>query len=103
MQTLLLAGVVINALFTAIVLMAVAMAEPTKMFGMLAWLMGSLSTADYATVGLLALWSVAGLALLISRAPQLNLLTLGDESARSLGRSSGEHFSLDRGGSNRDP
>ncbi len=84
-QTLLLAGVVINAVFTAIVLMAVAMAEPTKMFGMLAWLMGSLSTADYATVGLLAVWCAIGLTLLISRAPQLNLLTLGDESARSLG------------------
>jgi iron complex transport system permease protein len=84
-QTLLLAGVVINAIFSALVLFAVAMVEPTRLFGLLSWLMGSIGSADYRIVGLLLIYSVVGVALLISRAEQLNLLTLGDESAKSLG------------------
>jgi len=84
-QTLLLAGVVINAIFSALVLFAVALVEPSRLFGLLSWLMGSIGSADYRIVGLLFLYSLVGLILLLGRAEQLNLLTLGDESARSLG------------------
>jgi len=84
-QTLLLAGVVINAIFSALVLFAVAMVEPSRLFGLLSWLMGSIGSADYRIVGLLSVYSLIGLLLLMSRAEQLNLLTLGDESAQSLG------------------
>ena len=84
-QTLLLAGVVINAVFSALVLFAVAMVEPSRLFGLLSWLMGSIGSADYRIVGLLAVYSAVGLFFLISRADQLNLLSLGEESAQSLG------------------
>jgi len=84
-QTLLLAGVVINAIFSALVLFAVAMVEPSRLFGLLSWLMGSIGSADYRIVGLLFVYSLAGLLFLIGKAEQLNLLTLGDESAQSLG------------------
>jgi iron complex transport system permease protein len=84
-QTLLLAGVVINAIFSALVLFAVAMVEPSRLFGLLSWLMGSIGSADYRIVGLLFLYSLIGLLLLFGKAEQLNLLTLGDESAKSLG------------------
>jgi iron complex transport system permease protein len=84
-QTLLLAGVVINAIFSALVLFAVAMVEPTRLFGLLSWLMGSIGSADYRIVGLLFVYSLVGVLLLMSQAEQLNLLTLGDESAKSLG------------------
>lgn len=84
-QTLLLAGVVINAIFSALVLFAVAMVEPSRLFGLLSWLMGSIGSADYRIVGVLFVYGLAGLVLLIGRAEQLNLLTLGDESAKSLG------------------
>jgi iron complex transport system permease protein len=84
-QTLLLAGVVINAIFSSLVLLVVAMVDPTRLFGLLSWLMGSIGSADYRIVGLLFGYSLIGVLLLISRAEQLNLLTLGDESAKSLG------------------
>ena len=84
-QTLLLAGVVINAIFSALILLVIAMVDPIRMFGLLSWLMGSIGSADYRIVGLLFLYSLVGLVVLIRRAEQLNLLTLGDESARSLG------------------
>jgi len=84
-QTLLLAGVVINAIFSALVLFAVAMVEPSRLFGLLSWLMGSIGSADYRIVGLLFVYSLIGLLLLFGKAEQLNLLTLGDESAKSLG------------------
>lgn len=84
-QTLLLAGVVINAIFSALVLFAVAMVEPSRLFGLLSWLMGSIGSADYRIVGLLFVYSLVGLLLLFGKAEQLNLLTLGDESAKSLG------------------
>ena len=84
-QTLLLAGVVVNAVFSALILLVIALVDPVRVFGLLSWLMGSIGSADYRIVGLLFIYSLAGVLLLISRAEQLNLLTLGDESARSLG------------------
>jgi iron complex transport system permease protein len=84
-QTLLLAGVVINAVFSALVLFAVAMVEPSRLFGLLSWLMGSIGSADWRVTGLLFVYSLVGLLLLVGRADQLNALAMGEESARSLG------------------
>ncbi len=83
--TLLLAGVVLNAIFSAFIMFLTSVADPNRAFGMYAWLMGSLTGPDFSTLGVLALYLGMGLIVLGTQAQSLNLLTLGEETARSLG------------------
>ena len=83
--TLLLAGVVLNAIFSAFIMFLTSIAEPNRVFGMYAWLMGTLTGPDWSTLGILVLYLGAGLFILGRHAQSLNLLTLGEETARSLG------------------
>ena len=83
--TLLLAGVVLNAIFSAFIMFLTSVAEPNRAFGMYAWLMGSLTGPDFSTLGVLTLYLGIGLMVLVTQAQSLNLLTLGEETARSLG------------------
>ncbi|MGP0595021.1 FecCD family ABC transporter permease [Nitrospira sp. T9] len=83
--TLLLAGVVLNAIFSAFIMFLTSVADPNRAFGMYAWLMGSLTGPDYSTLGVLGLYLGMGLVILATQAQSLNLLTLGEETARSLG------------------
>ena len=84
-HTLLLGGVVLNAIFSALILFLTSLADPYKASGMYAWLMGSLTGPDFQTVLVLAVYLLFGVAVLVSQASALNLLTLGEEAARSLG------------------
>jgi iron complex transport system permease protein len=83
--TLLLAGVVLNAIFSAFIMFLTSIADPNRAFGMYAWLMGTLTGPDWSTLGILVLYLGAGLVILGIHAQSLNLLTLGEETARSLG------------------
>lgn len=83
--TLLLAGVVLNAIFSAFIMFLTSIAEPNRAFGMYAWLMGTLTGPNWTTLGMLALYLGAGLFVLGRHAQSLNLLTLGEETSRSLG------------------
>jgi iron complex transport system permease protein len=83
--TLLLTGVVLNAIFSAFIMFLTSIADPNRAFGMYAWLMGSLTGPDWSTLGILVLYLGMGLILLGMHAQSLNLLTLGEETARSLG------------------
>ena len=83
--TLLLAGVVLNAIFSAFIMFLTSIADPNRAFGMYAWLMGSLTGPDWSTLGMLVVYLGVGLAILGMHAQSLNLLTLGEETARSLG------------------
>ena len=83
--TLLLAGVVLNAIFSAFIMFLTSIADPNRAFGMYAWLMGTLTGPDWPTLGILLLYLGAGLIMLGMHAQSLNLLTLGEETARSLG------------------
>ncbi len=83
--TLLLAGVVLNAIFSAFIMFLTSIADPNRAFGMYAWLMGTLTGPDWPTLGILVLYLGVGLVILGMHAQSLNLLTLGEETARSLG------------------
>jgi iron complex transport system permease protein len=83
--TLLLAGVILSAIFSALIMFLTSVSEPNRAFGMYAWLMGSLTGPDYSTLGILVVYLGMGLLVLASQAQSLNLLTMGEEAARSLG------------------
>jgi iron complex transport system permease protein len=84
-HTLLLAGVILNAVFSALIMFITSMMDPNRSFGMMAWLMGTLSGPDYPALLSLATYLGAGTFILFRQAGALNVLTLGEESAKSLG------------------
>ncbi len=84
-QTLLLAGVIINAMLSALILFITSLSDSTSAFRLFFWLMGSLATLGY--TGLLALlgYVTVGMVLLFGQARHLNVLSLGEEPAQGLG------------------
>ena len=84
-HTLLLAGVILNAIFSALLMFITSMMEPNRSFGMMSWLMGTLTAPEYPALLILAGYLAAGVLILFRQAGSLNVLTLGEESARSLG------------------
>lgn len=84
-HSLLLAGVILNAILTALIMFITSIMEPNRSAGLMAWLMGSLTAPGYPALGVFLLYMVVVLAILIRKAHVLNLLTLGEDTARSLG------------------
>jgi iron complex transport system permease protein len=84
-QTLLLAGVIINAILSALILFITSLSDSTSAFRLFFWLMGSLATLGYAGLLALAVYVILGTILLFAQGRHLNLLSLGEEPAQGLG------------------
>ncbi len=84
-HSVLLAGVILNAIFSALIMFITSIMEPNRSFGMMAWLMGSLTAPAYPVLIALAGYLLVGLVLLLKQVRVLNILALGEEPARSLG------------------
>ncbi len=84
-HSLLLAGVILNAIFSALIMFVTSIMEPNRSVGTMTWLMGTLTAPSYPALAVLTLYLMGGLFLLFKQARRLNILTLGEESARSLG------------------
>jgi len=78
-----LAGSALSAGFGAIVSLLLTLAPAAQVHGMLFWLLGDLSGASDPLAAWLVLAVVA--TAVQTRAPQLDILTLGEDKARSLG------------------
>ena len=84
-HSVLLAGVILNAIFSALIMFITSIMEPNRSFGMMAWLMGSLTAPAYPVLIALSAYLLVGLVLLGKHVRVLNILALGEEPARSLG------------------
>lgn len=84
-RVLLLAGVVVGAFFNAVILLLLSLADIETFRSAVFWMMGSLAAATWATVGLLAIYLLPGLAGLLALARPLNLMAVGEETALYLG------------------
>ena len=84
-HSLLLAGVILNAIFSALIMFITSIMEPNRSFGMMTWLMGTLTAPDFPTLSVLSLYLLVGLFVLFKQARVLNILALGEDTARSLG------------------
>jgi iron complex transport system permease protein len=83
---LLLVGIAVSALFDALLGLVKVVADPlSKLPSITYWLLGGLSGASWSTLAPLAALSVLGLGFLVLVRWRLNLLTLGDDEAASLG------------------
>ena len=84
-RMLLMAGVVVGAFCTAAIMVMLATAPEGAVRGALWWMMGSLGDARWVGVLSVAMYVVVGIALLLLWGRDLDVLSLGEEAAASLG------------------
>jgi iron complex transport system permease protein len=84
-ESVLLAGVVVNAIAGACITLVEAIAEPGRVQSLLFWLMGFLEVHSWWQLAFVSAYVAAGLAVLLADAARMNVLALGDEPAESLG------------------
>jgi len=85
--TLVLVGIAISSLCVALTSLAMNLsASPWAVAEIAMWLMGSLRDRTMAEVSLAAPFILPGLALMLLAAPRLDTLSLGEDTARSLGQ-----------------
>ena len=84
-NVLLLAGVTMNAFFSALILFVQYFADASQTYRILRWLMGDLDVSSYQPLVTALPLALVSLATFVWLARPLNLLSLGDESAQTRG------------------
>lgn len=84
-HTILLSGVMINAIIFALILFLTSVVNSSHLYRVFFWLLGYLSSPNYTALTMVALFSFLGMAILLMHSRSLNILTLGDEAAETLG------------------
>jgi iron complex transport system permease protein len=82
---LLLAGVVINAFFSAVIMFLTSIAKAEHVYATIFWLMGNMTEEDFLALWLGAGCVVGGTMVLFYISPQLNALSFGEDDAKSMG------------------
>jgi iron complex transport system permease protein len=83
--TLLLVGVIFNAFWGAAIMLVNSIVNFYFMHSIIFWLMGSFEAPTYREIAMVTVFGLAGFAILIARARDMNLLSLGDDEAADLG------------------
>ncbi len=82
---LLLAGVVVNAFFSAVIMFLMSVAKAGQVHSTIFWLMGNMTEEDFFVLWVSAGFVVAGIVALFYISPQLNAISFGEDDARSMG------------------
>jgi iron complex transport system permease protein len=82
---LILSGVVVSSFCSALVMFLTAVAPAGRVQGAMFWMMGSLASPPAGILPAVAVVVVLGVALTVIAGPQLNALSLGEETAAHLG------------------
>ena len=82
---LLLAGVVVNAFFSAVIMFLTSVAKSQEIHATIFWLMGNMTEEDFFVLWMGAGCVLAGTLILFNISPQLNVLSFGEENAKSIG------------------
>ncbi len=85
MQTVLLMGIVVNAILSALAMFATSVLNPQHLARVLSWLMGSLAAADIWRMALTGCGLFVGLLITMRHACNLNGLLVGEDTAHTLG------------------
>lgn len=84
-STILLTGVIINAFFTAIIMFFISVSSDSRLHTMLFWLYGDLSQSHFTQSIIVAPVILIASIVLYGFARDLNLITVGEDSATQLG------------------
>jgi iron complex transport system permease protein len=82
---LLLAGVVVNAFFSALMMFLTSIAKSDQVYATIFWLMGNMTEGDFLVLWIGVGCVVGGIVALFYLSPQLNALSFGTDDARSMG------------------
>jgi iron complex transport system permease protein len=82
---LLLAGVVVNAFFSAIIMFLISVAKGQQLQATMFWLMGNMAEEDFLVLWIGAGCVAAGVTSLYFLAPALNAISFNPEDAKSMG------------------
>ncbi|HEU19684.1 MAG TPA: iron ABC transporter permease [Deltaproteobacteria bacterium] len=83
--TLLLAGVIVNAFFSAVIMFLLSISTNTELHSITFWLMGDLALSNWFKILFVTLMSFMGFSVIYSYARSLNLIVTGEETALQLG------------------
>ncbi|HNS55882.1 MAG TPA: iron chelate uptake ABC transporter family permease subunit [Smithellaceae bacterium] len=83
--TLLLAGVIVNAFFSAVIMFLISTASDKSLHNAMFWLMGDLSLAEWREIALAGLFLILGFLIIFTYARHLNLMAISEETAKQLG------------------
>jgi iron complex transport system permease protein len=83
--TLLLAGVIVNAFFSAVIMFLIATASDKSLHNAMFWLMGDLSLAQWPEITLAGFFLILGFIVIFIYARHLNLIAISEETALQLG------------------
>ncbi|OHB60066.1 MAG: hypothetical protein A2167_08405 [Planctomycetes bacterium RBG_13_46_10] len=83
--SLLLAGVVVNAFFSAVIMLLISLIDSQQLRTTIYWLMGNIGEKDFSTLLTSAIFIMAGIFGLFTICQKLNVLTFGAQEAQSLG------------------
>ncbi len=84
-DSLLLAGVMVNAFCSAVIMFLVSMSQDSRLHNIIFWLMGDMSMTDLQQVGILSAILIPGFILIFCLSNAMNLLLMGREMAMSMG------------------
>ncbi|MCF8068908.1 MAG: iron ABC transporter permease [Desulfobacterales bacterium] len=84
-DSLLLAGVMINAFCSAVIMFMVSLVQDSRLHNIIFWLMGDLSMAGMDQVGILSAMLIPCFILMFRLSHDMNLLLMGSEMAMSMG------------------
>ena len=83
--SLLLAGVVVNAFFSAVIMFLISIARSSQVYSTIFWLMGNIIEKDLPVLWISTGCILVGIFSLFSISYKLNILTFGPEEAKGLG------------------
>ncbi|MGQ9500034.1 MAG: FecCD family ABC transporter permease [Dissulfurimicrobium sp.] len=83
--SLVLSGIVISAFFTAMVSIVKVLVDPERLHGIVFWLMGSFSLADWNLVKIAGIGITAGILPIFLMRWRLNAMSMGESEAKALG------------------
>lgn len=84
-NTLLLSGVMVNAFCAAVIMFLVSLAQDSRLHNIIFWMMGDLAAATMDMVAILAVTALPCFLIIFARSHAMNLMTLGNDMARSMG------------------
>lgn len=83
--TVILAGVIVAAIFTALLSVVRLIADPYRLAGIVFWMLGGYYKASWSNLAIAFPGSVLGLTSLLAVRWRINVLSMGDEEAEMLG------------------
>jgi iron complex transport system permease protein len=83
--TLLLAGVIVNAALSSVLMFIVSSSSSDELHNVIWWLLGNLQIFDWQLLQLVSVVILLSLAVVIAMSHKLNIITLGEEPASHLG------------------